>query len=245
MRRSRGFTLVELLVAIAITAIIMVTAYGGLRAVTNNEDHSRAADKRLRQVQLAMRIMEQDFMQLEPRPVRDGLGGVEPPLLAGPENVPPIIFTRGGWSNPLGITRSTEQRVAYSLEDGKLMRSWWPELDGQTQVVPAKEPLLDGVDSIKIQYMDATSKTFQDVWPPTQLTQIPVAGTSTNPITGKGKGTSQNPSGSTNGNQNPNGQPGAATVSYPLPIAVSITLTLKDLGQVTRIVEVASCDTNC
>ena len=231
MKQVRGFTLVELMVALTITAIIMVIAYGGLRTITNNEDHSRAADKRLRQVQLAMRIMEQDFTQLEPRPVRDGLGGVQPPLLAGPQNVPPIVFTRGGWSNPLGLTRSTEQRVAYSLEDGKLMRSWWPELDGQAQVVPAKEPLLEGVDSVKIQYMDPSSKTFQDVWPPTQLTQTRAATTNTG-------GASNNQHGS-----------GAATAPqatvYPLPIAVSITITLKDMGDVTRIVEVASCDANC
>lgn len=214
MKQVRGFTLIELMVALTITAIIMVIAYGGLRTITINEDHSRAADKRLRQVQLAMSIMQQDFAQLEPRPVRDGLGGVQPPLLAGPQNVPPIIFTRGGWSNPLGLTRSTEQRVAYSLEDGKLMRSWWPELDGQAQVVPAKEALLEGVDSVKIQYMDATSKTFQDVWPSTQSS-----------------------AGSTG--------VAAPTVSSPLPIAVSITLTLKDMGDVTRIVEVSSCDANC
>ena len=214
MKQVRGFTLIELMVALTITAIIMVIAYGGLRTITINEDHSRAADKRLRQVQLAMSIMQQDFAQLEPRPVRDGLGGVQPPLLAGPQNVPPIIFTRGGWSNPLGLTRSTEQRVAYSLQDGKLMRSWWPELDGQAQVIPAKEALLEGVDSVKIQYMDATSKTFQDVWPPTQSS---------------------------------GGSAGAAapTANSPLPIAVSITLTLKDMGDVTRIVEVSSCDANC
>lgn len=214
MKQVRGFTLIELMVALTITAIIMVIAYGGLRTITINEDHSRAADKRLRQVQLAMSIMQQDFAQLEPRPVRDGLGGVQPPLLAGPQNVPPIIFTRGGWSNPLGLTRSTEQRVAYSLEDGKLMRSWWPELDGQAQVVPAKEALLEGVDSVKIQYMDATSKTFLDVWPPTQSSGASAAATpqAVNPL---------------------------------LPIAVSITLTLKDMGDVTRIVEVSSCDANC
>ena len=229
MKQARGFTLIEVMVALAITAIIMVIAYGGLSTISRNEDHSRAADKRLRQVQLAMRIMEQDFTQLEPRPVRDGLGGVQPPLLAGPQNVPPIIFTRGGWSNPLGITRSTEQRVAYSLEDGKLMRSWWPELDGQAQVVPAKEALLEGVDSVKIQYMDPTSKTFEDVWPPTQTT----IGSGT---TGTGTGAT---SGAGTNNVN------AQALNYPLPIAVSITLTLKDMGDVTRIVEVASCDANC
>jgi type II secretion system protein J len=150
--------------------------------------------------------------------------------------VPPIIFTRGGWSNPLGVTRSTEERVAYSLEDGKLMRAWWPELDGQAQVIPAKEPLLEDVSSIKIQYMDATSKTFQDVWPPTQSTQAQSITNGSNP------NATLNPNGAANGTA---GAGAAQAVNYPLPIAVSITITLKDVGDVTRIVEVASCDANC
>jgi general secretion pathway protein J len=215
MRRTRGFTLIELLVALSITALIMAIAYGGLGALSRQANSSRDTMLRLRQVQLAMDILSRDFAQLEPRPVRDGLGSTSPALLAGPSNVPPIEFTRGGWGNPLGTTRSTEERVAYSLEDGKLMRSWWPELDGQAQVVPAKEVLLTDVSSIKFQYMDGTSKSFQDIWPPTQ-TAPPSAGTHAQ-----------------------------AQVGAALPVAVSITVTLKDLGDITRIVEVASCAANC
>lgn len=232
MRRSKGFTLIELLVALSITAIIMVIAYGGLGALSKQADHSRDSLKRLRQVQLAMDIMSRDFEQLEPRPVRDGLGGTVPALLAGPDNIPPIQFTRGGWSNPLGTVRSTEERVAYSLEDGKLMRSWWPELDGQAQIVPSKEPLLDDVSSIKIQYMDSVSKSFQDVWPQTQSTVI-----------GGGGPTGAPPGGSTAQRQGTN--PAANAIQNTLPVAVSIVITLKDLGDITRIVEVSSCGANC
>ena len=220
MRRAGGFTLIELLVALSITALIMAIAYGGLGALSRQANRNREDMKRLRQVQLAMDVMTRDFAQLEPRPVRDGLGAdISSALVAGPDNVPPIQFTRGGWSNPLGTTRSTEERVAYSLEDGKLMRSWWPELDGQAQVVPSKEPLINDVSSINIQYMDPVSKTFQDVWPAPQVTP---------------NGSPVNPASS-----------GAAQGNNTLPIAVSITLTLKDLGDVTRIVEVSSCASNC
>jgi general secretion pathway protein J len=227
--RSRGFTLIELLVALSITAILMVIAYGGLGALSKQADHSRDSLKRLRQVQLAMDIISRDFEQLEPRPVRDGLGGTVPALLAGPDNIPPIQFTRGGWTNPLGTVRSTEERVAYSLEDGKLMRSWWPELDGQAQIVPSKEPLLDQVSSIKIQYMDPVSKSFQDVWPENQTTTgAPPPSTGINP--------SHNSLG-------PNGN--ANSVDGALPVAVSIVIALKDLGDITRIVEVAGCGSAC
>jgi general secretion pathway protein J len=235
----RGFTLIELLVALSITAILMVIAYGGLGALTKQADHSRASLQRLRQVQLAMDVMTHDFEQLEPRPVRDGLGGILPALLAGPDNVPPIQFTRGGWTNPLGTVRSTEERVAYSLEDGKLMRSWWPELDGQAQIVPSKEPLLDDVASLKIQYMDPVNKSFQDVWPETQA-QILTSGAGGKQI--------PPPPGGASAEQLPPPNSTAAstdTVNSSLPVAVSILITLKDLGDITRIVEVSSCDSNC
>jgi type II secretion system protein J len=155
-----------------------------------------------------------------------------PALLAGPDNIPPIQFTRGGWTNPLGTVRSTEERVAYSLEDAKLIRSSSPELDGQAQIVPSKEPLLDDVTSIKIQYMDPVSKSFQDVWPQTQST-----------LAGGGGLTGAPPGASAVQHQGTN--PPANAIQNALPVAVSIMVTLKDLGDITRIVEVSSCGANC
>jgi len=207
MRRAAGFTLIELLVAVSIFAILASIAYAGLDGVIQQRSRNGDAMKRLRQVQLAMDIMGRDFEQLAPRAVRDGLGSTQPPLVAGPQNVPPISFTRGGWSNPLGTTRSTQERVAYSLEDGKLTRSFWPELDGSISGDPVKQVLLPDVSSIKIGYADS-SLNYQDVWPPTAT-------------------------------QTGNPQ-GASAGSGQLPVAVSITLTLKDWGDVTRIVEVAT-----
>jgi len=208
-RRSSGFTLIELLVAISIFAIMAAIAYGGLNGVIAQRARNGVAMKRLRQVQLAIDIMSRDFEQLAPRPVRDGLGGTSGPLLAGPQNVPPIEFTRGGWSNPLGVTRGTQERVAYSLEDGKLMRSFWPELDGSISGDPVKQELLPDVTSVHIQYADP-SLNYQDVWPPLPNGQTVTAGAVV-----------------------------AAANTGQLPAAVSITLTLKDWGDITRIVEVA------
>jgi hypothetical protein len=74
--------------------------------------------------------------------------------------------------------------------------------------------------------MDAVSKSFQDVWPESQLTNVP-APTTTNGL-GGGKGGTLNNS-----------------VDDALPVAVSIVITLKDLGDITRIVEVSSCGANC
>ena len=225
-RRIGGFTLIELLVALAIFAIMAAIAYGGLNGAIEQRTRNSDAMRRLRQLQLAMDIMCRDFEELTPRSVRDGLGGTVGPLLAGAQNVPPLEFTRGGWSNPLGLVRSTQERVAYTLEDGRLMRSFWPELDGSISGDPVKQELLPDVTALHIQYADA-SLNYQDSWPET------LNGTPTQLLN------PNNPSQNNQNNSAPPPQLGVTAVSGVLPVAVSITVTLKDWGDVTRIVEVA------
>lgn len=164
-RYAHGFTLLELLVAIAIFAVLAVMAYGGLNSVIRQREQNDTAMQRLKQLQQTMAIMTRDFAQMAPRPVRDQLGGMHCALSAGSNNVPPIEFTRGGWTNPLGVIRSTQQRVAYALEGGTLVRYTWPELDRAVQTEPQKQTLLPDVTSIAVQYMDP-SGAFQDQWPP-------------------------------------------------------------------------------
>jgi general secretion pathway protein J len=220
-QHTRGFTLIELLVAVAVFAIMAAIAYGALNGVIDQRSRNGEAMQRLRQLQLAMDIMCRDFEELAPRSVRDGLGGAVGPLVAGAENVPPLEFTRGGWSNPLGQARSTQERVAYTLEDGKLMRSFWPELDGSISGDPVKQELLGDVRAVHIQYADS-SLSYQDSWPEVasgQQTETPQLTTHNNPSSANALN--------------------ALAGSGVLPMAVSITISLKDWGDVTRIVEVA------
>ncbi|MGH8397289.1 MAG: type II secretion system minor pseudopilin GspJ [Gammaproteobacteria bacterium] len=200
--KTHGFTLIELLVAVAIFAVIAALAYGGLDSVIHQREQTDSAMNRLRTVQQAMNIMTRDFSQLEPRPVRDPLGGA---LLAAfistPQNLPPVSFTRGGWSNPLADVRSTEERVAYQLDNGKLERLSWPELDTAPQTQPTKQTLLTDVTALDLSFMD-TSGQWQQQWPPLNVV--------------------------------------SSAYLAQLPHAVQVTITLKDLGRLTRIIEVAS-----
>ena len=179
--RALGFTLIELLVAIAIFAVIAVLAYGGLDSVIHQHEQTSSVMNRLRVVQQAFAIMARDIGQLEPRPVRDPLG--ETPMaafLSTPQNVPPVVFTRGGWSNPLADVRSTEERVAYELDDDKLVRLSWPELDNPSQTLPTKQELLTKVSAFDLRFMDSSGQ-WQTQWPPLNtdvnlyLAQVPQA----------------------------------------------------------------------
>ena len=81
--RSRGFTLLELLVAMFIAAIMFAIGYGAINQAVNNHSGIKDQQDRLAELQSAVRVMEQDFVQLQPRPVRQPVGdGWLPALLA-------------------------------------------------------------------------------------------------------------------------------------------------------------------
>jgi len=72
--RQRGFTLIELLVALFIAALMFAMGYGALSQAISHRDSLRAKQARLLELQTAVRVLEQDFVQLAPRPVRQAIG---------------------------------------------------------------------------------------------------------------------------------------------------------------------------
>lgn len=165
--RSRAFTLIEVLVAMGVFAVLSIMAMTGYNELSRQSERVEQSMQRVRAVQLAILRITQDFAELEPRPVRDPLGAAtEAALMADARIADLARLTRAGWSNPAGVARSTLQRVAYRLEDDKLIREHWTVLDRTMSNEPVSVQLLDGVTRARLRFLDR-NRVWSDQWPPT------------------------------------------------------------------------------
>lgn len=164
-----GFTLLELLVAVAVFAILSAMAYGGLRNVIDNSMHTETSMQRLQQVQLAMVSISRDFTQLSQRNIRDEYGNTNNYILTGEGTDVFIEFSRGGRRNPAELLRSHLQRVAYKIEDNTLSRLHWPHLDRTQEMEPYESILLEDVENANIRFLDSNNE-WHNEWPPLDAT---------------------------------------------------------------------------
>lgn len=171
--RQRGFTLLEIIVAVGIFAVFGVLAFGSLNQLIRQDEALRASAGRLQELQFAVRRMTADLYQAQPRPVRDVLGdALVPAMVSGAGGEFPLEFTHGGWSNTIGGRRSTLQRVAYLIDDITLVRLHWQVLDRTLAAQPIRVALLDGVEQLTIRFMDQAGE-WQTEWPPLGATEDP------------------------------------------------------------------------
>lgn len=165
IRRLRGFTLVEVLVALAVFAMLAALAYGTLSQTLANAEILTDRMERLQALQRTFRYLGQDFMQISPRPIRDELGdNFVPALRTDPERDHAVEFTHAGWNNPAGLPRSTLQRVAWRLEDDALLRYHWTVLDRTLDNEPLVEVMLDGIDSVSMRFLHPSGE-WSEEWP--------------------------------------------------------------------------------
>ncbi|MEJ2912021.1 type II secretion system minor pseudopilin GspJ [Pseudoalteromonas sp. C12FD-1] len=175
--KQRGFTLIEVLVAMAILAVVIMATHQILDSTTKAKEASDEKIAELNGLQTAFRLMDQDFSQMTQRTVRNEAGDAqEQYLLAGryilESQYDGIAFVRDGWVNPINLLpRSELQAVGYRVLDDNLERVYRVYVDQLDNMEPRVQVVLKGIEELKFEFLDANNE-WQEQW---QIKALPKA----------------------------------------------------------------------
>jgi general secretion pathway protein J len=241
---QRGFTLIEVLVALLLLGIMSALGYGTYRAARISAERTEESLKRSREIEFGMRVLVMDFAQMVPRPVRDPLGQTRLPALRGSSgngtdagtesssssslgggsDSSSMHFNSGpGFSSSFGSTSTTSTPLA------ELTRGGWSNTAGQQRSTLQRVSYALVDDVLKRSYQ-LSLDTVQNGKP---VVQDLLSGVKTIQFR------------YLDGNQSWQNQWPPATLGLPdslytRPIAVEITIQFKDWGRIRRLIEAAA-----
>lgn len=181
IKQVQGFTLIEMLVALLMIAILFTLVFEALSGATASREGTREAGDNLADLQRTFMWMDQDINQLIPRSIRDAYGTTQKSIVhseASSERV--LEFTRSGWPNPMELNRSDIVRVAYELapdekansrrkkgepEVYSLYRIYWRDADRADEEPTRRRRIARHVRALKVRFMD-DKRSWQSSWPP-------------------------------------------------------------------------------
>ena len=163
---QRGFSLVELLVAMAVLAMLASISFRGLSSVLDAEAHVRLETRRWNDVAVVISNMGRDLSLAVARPVRDSAGGTGAGLVMGSlkdDAQGQLVITRLG-DNDSASSQSDLRRVGYRLRARTLEYLVWPAVDLAPDAVPAVSPVLEDVTELRLRALDQGG-SWMSVWP--------------------------------------------------------------------------------
>lgn len=174
----RGFTLIEVLIAVAIVAVIATLGYRALASLSDAETRLTAEATRWRALDLFFARLEGDMRQAVPRPARSGstreapwLGFITTSATSAGDSA--LVFSRAGPEFDLE-PGSAGQRLGYRLRDGTVEVLYWSGYDHPQDAQAAGYALLAGVARFRLSYL-AGNDAWVDTWPIGGDTDLPRA----------------------------------------------------------------------
>jgi general secretion pathway protein J len=162
-----GFTLIEVLVALLVFALLAGFGYRGLAAVVDAGERLTAETNKWRDLALAFEHMRLSFTQVADRPIRDRHDATARAFAAVAatrnSSEPLLSFTRMGFAGHEGAA-ADQQRVGYRLREDRLEQLVWPVLDQAPHTEPQSVALLAGVRELTFSYLHQGK--WHAAWPP-------------------------------------------------------------------------------
>ncbi|OBT10142.1 type II secretion system protein GspJ [Vibrio sp. UCD-FRSSP16_10] len=159
-KRTKGFTLIEVLVAIAVFAGLSIAAYQVVFQIQLSNKQSQDKLGRLQELQATLVYLDSDFRQIAVRRFRNDGQEAGQALIYWQDNLidsdaKGVLFSRLGWINPQQqFPRGEITKVGYRVRGDKLERVWWRYPDtpvGQEGIVT---PLLSKVEKFDLRFYD-------------------------------------------------------------------------------------------
>jgi general secretion pathway protein J len=149
--KHHGYTLIEVMIALFVFAILATITAGAMMQAFNTRAHVDTSFNHLNKLQLAVALLTTDTQTMIERSVRGNEMRVFPPF-TGQETY--FEFTRDGLLNPEGFEqRSSLKRIAYLCLDGQLIRRSWPYLDTPNRHRVQDKILLSGLKHCHFAYL--------------------------------------------------------------------------------------------
>lgn len=167
---QQGFTLIEIMVAMAIFAIIGIASTGVLNSVINSDQLSSERFAKLEELQRAMLTIERDILQIVPRALRVN-GEPVGVVISGGEDVlnsdaDGLGFVRVGWHNPqMLLPRSTLQAIGYRIQEEQLQRLYGNYVDNVIGYEPKIKILLTDIEDFRVSFLTEVEQLEEpDEW---------------------------------------------------------------------------------